>query len=78
MLGEYRAVEYFHLGFKWILLVFGAKMKLQPSSRILKLAGVWKWGKMKEKGRTGFEASTCFMAWGVSEVYKSRYVVWRQ
>jgi len=37
-------------------------MKLQSSSRISKLAGVWKWGKMKEKGRTGFEAGTCFMA----------------
>jgi hypothetical protein len=37
-------------------------MKLQSISRILKLAGVWKWGNMKEKGRTGFEASTCFMA----------------
>ena len=25
---------------------------------------------MKEKGRAGFETSTCFMAWDVSEVYK--------
>jgi hypothetical protein len=37
-------------------------MKLQSSSHILKLAGAWKWGKMKEKGSTVFDASTCFMA----------------
>jgi hypothetical protein len=36
----------------------------------LKLAGVWKWGKMEEKGCTAFEASTCFMEWDVSEVCK--------
>jgi hypothetical protein len=33
--GEY----YFDMVFKWILLVFGAKMKLQSTSWILKLGG---------------------------------------
>jgi hypothetical protein len=34
---------------------------LKKKTGILKLAGVWKWGKMEEKGCTAFEASTCFM-----------------
>lgn len=34
--------------------------------------GLRKWGKAKEKGGAGFEASTCFTARGVSEKYQSQ------
>jgi hypothetical protein len=38
----------------------------------LETYGLRKWGKTKEDGGIGYEASTCFMAQDVSEDYQSK------
>jgi hypothetical protein len=45
---------------------------VQSGSRILKLAGVRKWGKTKGEGGAWSGDSSCFMAGDISEQYQSQ------